>query len=205
MLIKCPICGAHVPRAVAVETPAGGAREHYCSLRCAAMGESQAAPQAAPAAPAPLPPVPRRLLVAVDGSGPSLRAVELATSLARACGGRITILHAIDPAPLRLLPLDDGFGGATRLGLDVEQIEARMRRDAEMQLQRCARICRDAQVEYACRIEAKPAVRAIAEAADEADLVVVGSRGLGAFSGAALGSLSHRVIGEVSRPVLVVH
>jgi nucleotide-binding universal stress UspA family protein len=33
----------------------------------------------------------------------------------------------------------------------------------------------------------------------------MGSRGLGAFSGAALGSLSHRVIGETDKPVLVVH
>ena len=51
----------------------------------------------------------------------------------------------------------------------------------------------------------KPPVRAIADAAENADLVVVGSRGLGSFSGAALGSLSHRVIGETPKPVLVVH
>jgi nucleotide-binding universal stress UspA family protein len=203
MLIKCPTCGAHVPRAVAVEIPIGDAREPYCSLRCATLAESERAP--AKTAPAPLPPVPQRLLVAVDGSGPSLRAVELATSLAQATGGRITLLLALDPAPLRLLPLDSGFAGATRLGLEIEQIEARLRKDAEAQLERCARICREAGVEHTSRVEMKSPLRAIADAADHADLVVMGSRGLGAFSGAALGSLSHRVIGEVSRPVLVVH
>jgi nucleotide-binding universal stress UspA family protein len=33
----------------------------------------------------------------------------------------------------------------------------------------------------------------------------VGSRGLGALSGVALGSLSQRLIGQTRKPLLVVH
>jgi nucleotide-binding universal stress UspA family protein len=193
-----------VPRDVAVEIPTAAAREHYCSLRCAAIAESDGS-GAKPATLGPLPPLPQRLVVAVDGSGPSLRAVELATSLARATSGHVTLLLAIDPAPLRLLPLDAGIAGGTRLGLELDQIEAKLRKDAEVQLDRCIRICRDAGVAHASRIEVKAPMRAIADAAPHADLVVMGSRGLGAFAGAALGSLSHRVIGAVKCPVLVVH
>jgi nucleotide-binding universal stress UspA family protein len=39
----------------------------------------------------------------------------------------------------------------------------------------------------------------------DADLIVLGSRGRGAFASALLGSTSRGVIGEARRPVLVVH
>ena len=202
MMFKCPVCGAHVPTATAVEIPVGEGIERFCSLRCATStgaGEARSVPLAAP----PLPP--RAILVAVDGSGPSVRAVEMAVSIACATKGKVTLIHAIDPALFRLLPLDSAFGGATRLGIDPGKLEEDLRRDAVASLERCGRICERAGVDYACRIEMKPPALAIADAAEHADLIVMGSRGLGALSGAALGSLSHRVIGETRRPVLIVH
>jgi nucleotide-binding universal stress UspA family protein len=152
-----------------------------------------------------LPEAPRELVVAVDGSGPSLRAVELAAAIARSTRGRLVLIHAIDPSLIRLLPLDSAFAGATRLGLDVGKMEETLRKQAVAELERCGRICEAAGVEYCCRVEMSPPVRAIADAAEKADMVVMGSRGLGALTGAALGSLSHRVIAETRRPVLVVH
>ena len=204
MMFKCPVCGAHVPTATAVEIPVGKGTERFCSVRCATSagaGEARGAPLATPT---PLP-APRAILVAVDGSGPSVRAVEMAVSIACATKGKVTLIHAIDPALFRLLPLDSAFGGATRLGIDPGKLEDDLRRDAVASLERCGRICETAGVKYTCRIEMKPPVRAIADAAEHADLIVMGSRGLGALSGAALGSLSHRVIGETRKPVLIVH
>ena len=211
MMLKCPVCGAHVPQATAVEFPTPDGPIQYCSLRCAVAVESERERTAGPAPaartaepPAPVPP-PREFVVAVDGSGPSLRAVELAASIARATGGRLVLIHAIDPALIRLLPLDSPFAGATRLGLDIGALEARLRRDAVRQLERCGALCEKADVPYEGRVVMEPPARAIAEAAEKADLVVIGSRGLGALAGAALGSLSQRVMGETRKPVLVVH
>ncbi|RIL08217.1 MAG: hypothetical protein DCC71_00240 [Proteobacteria bacterium] len=207
MMMKCPVCGAHVPEETAVEFPTAQGSERYCSLRCAISTESEheRAEGVKPAAPSALPAAPREIVVAVDGSGPSLRAVELATSIAKVTGGRLTLISAIDPTVIRLLPLDSAFAGATRLGLDIGKMEETLRKDAIAQLERCGRICEAAGVPHVGRVEMKPPTRAIADAAEKADLVVMGSRGLGAFSGAVLGSLSHRVIGETRKPVLVVH
>jgi nucleotide-binding universal stress UspA family protein len=198
MLVKCPVCGGHVPGEVAVELPSG----RFCSLRCAEEAEAEAG---APPPPPPLPEAPKHLLVAVDGSGPSLRATELAASLAKLAGARVTLLHAIDPGLLRLLPNERARSAAARFGLRAEDVERTLREDAEAQLRRCRRVCEAAGLEVATRVELEPPVRAIAEAAADADLVVLGTRGLGAISGAAVGSVSHRLLGETRKPVLVVH
>jgi nucleotide-binding universal stress UspA family protein len=190
MLVKCRACGAHVPKEVAVELLASGGR--YCSLRCAVEAEPAALAGGA------LPDLPRRILVAVDGSGPSLRAVQLAASLARASGATLTLLHAIEPDWVRRRP---GTPGAA----EAAAIERSLRADAEAQLERCRRLCEAAGVSVELRIDVEAPALAVAGAALDADLVVMGSRGLDATSGSAIGSLSHRVLGETRKPLLIVH
>jgi len=201
MLVKCAYCEAHVPAEIAVEIPIGDGRDRFCSLRCAALAEAQATSQAPLS---PLPAVPKRILVPVDGSGPSLRATEIAASLARVVGGSITLLHAIDSRWLRWFPTASGLVGEA-LGLSTEEMEQGLRKEAGAQFDRCQRVCEEAGVPVAWRIEVAPPLRAIIDAAADADLIVIGSRGLGAISGAAVGSLAHRVLGETRKPMLVVH
>ncbi len=201
MLVKCPKCGAHTPAEVTVEALVGGQTVRFCSLGCAQSAEAEAARQAALP---PLPEAPRRILVAVDGSGPSLRATELAATLARLSGGRVTLLHAIDPRKLRWLSGVTALADA-QLALPPGEVEHGLRKDAEVQLDRCRRVCEAAGVPVAWRIEVEPPLRAIVDAAADADLIVMGSRGRGALSGAALGSLSHRVLGETRKSVVIVH
>lgn len=65
---------------------------------------------------------------------------------------------------------------------------------------------RDASVRY--RADARPGnvVQVVLDAAKEfnADLVVVGSRGTGGFSGLHLGSSSHQIAQHSDRPVVIV-
>ncbi len=199
MVIKCPVCGAHVPENVAVEIPHASGVEHYCSIRCA---ESVEAWSDKPTRTLPQPP--HRILVAVDGSGPSLRATELAASLASVTGASIQLLHAINPR-MRLLQLGAARGAGSALGVDSEKVEEHVRQDAATQLERCREICRLAGVEATTCIEVKPPARAIADEVDKFDLVVMGSRGIDALSNTSPGSLSHRIISEIQKPVLVVH
>ncbi len=199
MLVRCAACGSHVPDEASIEVTSDGQARHFCSARCADSEAGAAAPLG------PLPELPRNIVVAVDGSGPSLRAVERAAALALASRGRVTLVHAVDARWLRALDMVSGLPGTTVMGLPVADLEAMLRKDAESQLERARRICAEAGVEHADRIEARPVLEALVEAAGSADLVVIGSRGLGAVSGAVLGSLSQRLLGAVDVPVLVVH
>jgi nucleotide-binding universal stress UspA family protein len=196
-MIKCPVCGAHVPESIAVEVPVEDHFQQYCSLRCASADNRLP--------PAELPAPPHRILVAVDGSGPSLRATRLAATLALGSGASVELIHAIDPGLLRTLPLGAGPGGVTRLGIGADEVEQRLRKDAEAQLERCQQICEAAGLKVGLSVEIKPPSQAIAEAAERFDLVVIGSRGLGATAAELPGSLSHRVIADTRKPVLVVH
>lgn len=204
MMIKCPVCGAHVPNEVSVEVMLDDRVEHYCSLRCVETAESQGR-AGKPVERRPLPEPPKHILVAVDGSGPSVRAAEMAAALARAVGGRVSLLHVIDPLALRWLPVETAVAGGVGRGVASGGVEEQMRSEAEGQLELCQRVCEAAGVPVVWRVEVDAPVRAIASAAADADLVVMGSRGLGALSGAALGSLSHRVLGETPKPILIVH
>lgn len=200
MLVKCPVCGGHCPTEAAMEVLVDGELRRFCSAGCAEQAEG------AEAVPLPeLPPLPRRILVAVDGSGPSLRAVELGASVARASGGELRLLTAVDPRALRAFDLLSGTSAAIDLGVRPKEVERMLRQDASAQLERAQRVCREAGVKFTCQVEFEPALQAIRSAAEESDLVVMGSRGLGAVSGAVLGSLSQRVIASCSTSVLIVH
>jgi nucleotide-binding universal stress UspA family protein len=201
MLVKCHACGSHVPAETTIEVPRQGQMLHYCSARCAdaEMAVGAAAPLAA------LPGPPRRLLVAVDGSGPSIRAVEWAAQLASQSHGEVRLLHAVDSAFLRAFGIGSAEEGAARFGIRASDVVAAIHEDAERHFARCRRICEAAKVVCTSHVEFRPPLDAIVDAAREADLVVMGSRGMGAVSGAVLGSLSQRVMGAVKTPVLVVH
>jgi len=144
---------------------------------------------------------PKRYLVPFDGSEPALRAVTMAGVLACATGGSVRVLTALEPLGLRGLgPLISG-----PLGEGVRAIEQELKAAASVDLERAHDLCKAAGVPFVSEIVFDLPVRAITTAAADADLIVMGSRGRGAISGAVLGSVSHRVLGATATPVLVVH
>jgi hypothetical protein len=93
--IACESCGAEVFDAASVTETRDDGVHRFCSVRCANLGG--VAERLAPAALA------KRIVVAIDGSGPSLRALEIAAGIAKASGGTITLVHAIDVRGVRAL------------------------------------------------------------------------------------------------------
>lgn len=129
------------------------------------------------------PPPVRNILVATDGSHPSSRAVAYALREAEAESADVTIVHVVEyPDTTDDVPTP-GF---------LRDIIARMQLDPPPR------------VRY--RIESgRPAERIVAKG-DEigADLIVVGSRGMGRVRGWLLGSVSRRVVAHANASVLVV-
>jgi nucleotide-binding universal stress UspA family protein len=135
-----------------------------------------------------------RIIVAVDGSENSLAAVGWAAGLAEATGAEVVAVHAV--------------GLLEQLGADGEPVPTQPHRD-DIQRQfeeswcapldqpgiRCRRLLRDG----------NPVSVLLAVADEEdADLLVLGSRGLGGYPEALLGSTSTQVAQHSTRPVTIV-
>ncbi len=146
----------------------------------------------------------QRIIVAVDGSTPSRRAVEFAADLAGKYGAELVLVTVVpDFAPI----FDPAVGEYAR----VEHLQAPRSEyglaAAQSALDGAERA---AQEMHAARISTTlsfgdPAKEIVAAAKKkEADLVVIGSRGFGRLKGLVLGSVAQKVLGHAPCPVLVV-
>jgi nucleotide-binding universal stress UspA family protein len=137
----------------------------------------------------------RSILVAVDGSRAATEALTEAVDLARNEGARLTLISVAAPPRWRFvsgpyfvpLPCPD----------ELERAAEKVLEDAE------ALVPEDVPVSTVVR--RGPAAKAILERIDagEHDLVVMGSRGLGATGSLILGSVSRAVLARSPVPVLI--
>jgi nucleotide-binding universal stress UspA family protein len=134
-----------------------------------------------------------RVVVGIDGSEQAGRALRLAVEEARLRGAELAVVHVV-PLPFDLtepvlMPqptkdelramgravIDEALGGVGVDDLEVERI-----------------------------VLIGHAAHRLCSAARGADLLVVGSRGLGGFRGLLVGSVTHQVVGHAPCPILVV-
>jgi nucleotide-binding universal stress UspA family protein len=144
----------------------------------------------------------KSIVCGVDGSADSQAALAVAARMADQLGARLVLANVVEyahspyvtagsfglaPAPRPLTAtLDEQLGAGERL------LETMAEQAGLEQAER--------------RVVTGFAAERLADLADEedADLIVVGSRGRGAFKAAFLGSVSTSLIGVARRPVLVV-
>jgi nucleotide-binding universal stress UspA family protein len=130
----------------------------------------------------------------VDGSEPSRDALRWAVEEAQLRGARLRALHAWWAYPM------GGAGGppdhvAERLGGDARSaVEAFVTETVGEE---------NIDVEVVT-VQGRHASAALVDAAAEADLLVVGSRGAGGFSGLLLGSVSQQCAYHAPCPVVIV-
>lgn len=141
----------------------------------------------------------KHILFATDGSAASEHAAQLAVSLARAHGARLTVLYVVDPYPYL------GIGETNPMGFQA-YMSAAMAHAAQAQAH-VAELCKDAPgVELQARVAENVAastgiVRMAGEL--EADLIVVGSHGRTGIQRLMIGSVAAKVVAESPVPVLV--
>lgn len=131
-------------------------------------------------------------VVGVDGSEESLDAVRWATGLGRTCGATV---RAVLVWSLLAQPHADGepFDPAYREDdalADLDRILDKAVGDGKAAIERAA----------PCDLP----VEGLLDAARDADLLVVGARGLGGFKGLLLGSVSRKLLERSPVPVAVV-
>ena len=138
----------------------------------------------------------KHVLVGIDGSAASHKAARMAAEIAGKFGARLTLAYVV---PRLLMPPD-------AYGLTVAEVEAEHRAHADEVLAAAAAALGPSAAPARLVLFGSPA-DALVEAAqsEQADLVVVGSRGHGAVSRVLLGSTSGRVVHVSTGPVLVVH
>ncbi len=129
----------------------------------------------------------KRIVVGVDGSDHSMRALEWAAAQAQRTHAALEIIAALDPGPQHLTASDDD----QRLQDDIDEAKLRAQTRAP-----------DIAV-TSTTYEGPPELVLTRESA-AADLLVVGSRGLGGFKGLLLGSVSRKCVQHSKCPVVVV-
>lgn len=135
---------------------------------------------------------PRRIVFATDGSPGADGALELLCTLPFANEDRVDVVAV--PVPLAL-PLETGFGDLSIAYDAAAETTAR----AAARLRQCG-------TQAECRVAEGPLVEAIIGSARAvgADLIVVGSRGLGLILGTLLGSTARALAHASPFPLLVV-
>lgn len=137
----------------------------------------------------------QRILVPVDFGEASAAAISLAGILANGCGALLTLLHAESADAPMYFTRDQ-----------VEALAAQRRQHKEQARQYLAAFGhKHTDTPFLAEIAMRTPIDAIAEAATDADLVVLGTHGRTGPSLWWLGSVAERVLRDLTTPVLVVH
>lgn len=138
----------------------------------------------------------KAILVAVDGSGTSDRAVSHACDLV---GGGLA-------AELHLLNVQPNLGGAIATFVPKEQIDAHHREEGQKALATATEIARKAGIAAKVHIGVGRQGEIVSEFVRKlgAGLVVLGTRGHTGLAGVLLGSVAQDVIAHVKVPVTLV-
>jgi nucleotide-binding universal stress UspA family protein len=139
------------------------------------------------------------IVVGVDGSEGSLEALRWATAEARLRGARLVAVHAWSAPYAPAMP---GIMEPAVLPVDRGVIEQAAHEALEASLLEVGAASETIDLERA--VVENSAARALLDRAEDADLLVVGSRGHGGIAGALLGSVSQQCSQHAHCPVVIV-
>lgn len=134
-----------------------------------------------------------RMVVGVDGSASSL-ALDYAVSQAASRGAELVVVHAWQPAR--------GLAAAVEPDTHWRSDEAEYEANVSAALADQAK--RHPGVKITRLVIQGHPVKVLVDQSQDADLLIVGSRGVGGFPGLLLGSVSHGVLRRASCPVVIL-
>lgn len=144
----------------------------------------------------------KNVLIAVDGSRHSMRCVEYGAEVAKGVGAKVLLYHVVKP--YNLPDSLKQFAKAEHMAtIDADLLK----KGAQYLLAGALDAARKAGLnEVEIEADEGPIARSIVARAKsfKADLIVIGSRGMGDLEGMLRGGVSHRVETLAKIPVLVV-
>jgi len=135
-----------------------------------------------------------RIVVGVDSSKTSLKALRWALAEAQLRGASVELVHAF-PRPELV-----GMTMVVTLPSDEELREA----SAQVLADALESVGGAGEVEVSTHVGAGGPASVLVEAGQDAEMLVIGSRGLGGFRGMLLGSVTQQVIAHAPCPVVVI-
>ncbi len=140
----------------------------------------------------------KNILVPIDFSAVSQRAVELAIELASATSAKVWLVHVAAPDPDFV-----GFGAGPSYVRDQRADELKKE---HTEIQEMAKDLQAKGIQAEGLLVQGPTSSTIVEEAEslKADLIVMGSHGHGAIYKTFVGSVSQQVLGDSPVPVLIV-
>ena len=154
----------------------------------------------------------KKILVAVDGSESSSRAAKVALDLAEKLKAELTVLHAITPiASYYRSSLASGAGAIAPPPISQKEIDDYYAYAKRVAIGIAGQTVAEAEKRHVkIKTDFPEAVSSVVETIvghgekEHADLIVVGTRGLGGFKKMLIGSVSSGIISHAACPVLVV-
>lgn len=146
----------------------------------------------------------KKILVSTDGSENAKRAVEAACLLAKQNGSELLIVHVVSEAlPVQYAPI-----GINETAADLTAYYNSVQQKARELIDASVAGARKTGVNAAGEVlrTISSTVEAILQASDRfhADMIVVGTRGLGGFKKLLLGSVSSGIVSHANCSVLIV-
>lgn len=150
----------------------------------------------------------KKILVAYDGSEQAKHAIDYAADMANSSASTLVILTVVPKVTLPVFP-DEGFGTLPVLSTqDWAEYQDKMSASYKKSQEDAVKDLKDHYPKLAVEailLEGRPSSTIVEQAEkNQADLIVIGSRGLGGISGWILGSTSRRVVESCTKPVLVI-
>jgi nucleotide-binding universal stress UspA family protein len=139
-----------------------------------------------------------RILIAIDGSAPSIDAARAGFDLAAALSAKVTTIYGIDPP----VPYSSGTSGIGIAPDELLQVASRDHEQVVMSVRRAMHVPEGT----TNLVRVGHPVDVILQAATDwpADLIVIGSHGRSGLGRVLLGSVAESVVRQAPCPVLVV-
>ncbi len=137
-----------------------------------------------------------KVLVPVDGSDNSLRALDAALLLSEKLGAEVTAIHIMEEIPV--------------LHIQSEKLLRKLiddyKKESQLILSKCSEIAAKKGLSLKTNLVQGNAGSTILDFCEKGkyDVIVMGSRGLGKFKELVLGSVSSKIVHHSSCPVMII-